>query len=480
MARRSEITIFLIWQDHVLRADFVGRKRVLQHLAHAGIGPDASLEDAILAPQSNLLIGRHTLVLSTQLWMQMIQMPSSGIDSLPEEELDSALRYEIESLCGIEADQSQIGYREISSQGGDSRFQVVAARRDEFATLTRRLNSLGATRVELCHPAGTNLAKPDPNRSGGASSRQIQVWPGLATYFDQAEIRGISMAARDPDRWAQDFLIESDTVHSMLATALIGDGPAGPNESGEFSNIGIQLLSGGWPGNDETQLELSDPRWSLIRSWFEQVACEFERGLAPAVIVRKRARASAGNRLLLKTALAVAAIGCCWLHWSWLQNQQTAAVLEYEQVKQPGLDKQLHDRITKSVQEKRQQLVEESSLAQEQLRRVSSLVEIQSDRLVKLLDLTVRCHTDDLRVDRIRPNELGLVISGISLNSESPQDFANKMRPETEVLGWKVNPATLTGQRKMTSGGPWNFEIQLQDTEPSSRVETASLNGELQ
>ena len=111
---------------------------------------------------------------------------------------------------------------------------------------------------------------------------------------------------------------------------------------------------------------------------------------------------------------------------------------------------------------------------------MSMLVDVQADRLFKLLELAVACHTSDLRVDRIRPDESGLVISGIALNSESPQDFANKLRPEAETLGWKVSPATLTGQRKMTSGGPWNFEIALQDMEPMGRVGTAQLDPAIQ
>ena len=62
--------------------------------------------------------------------------------------------------------------------------------------------------------------------------------------------------------------------------------------------------------------------------------------------------------------------------------------------------------------------------------------------------------------------EEGVLISGLSLNGESAQALAKRLREKAVPLGWAVNPARQEGQQKLTTGGPWDYEILLTDTGP--------------
>ena len=285
MARRSEITIFTVWQEHVFRADFVGRRRVLHQLSHAVLAPDTTLAEAVLLPPSRYQAGRQTLVMSSQLWMQVISLPAAGVEGLADEELESAVRYEIESLCGIEADHSSIGVRELGRVSGEARYQVVAARRNEFEALVKTLTGEGAVRVELCHPAGANqtlgsqagLAAGAQVVSAEGTERQIQIWPGLVALVENGAVRATSVAATDLQRWAQDFGMDPESVNSLIPRAL----NAGEQSAHQAlaAQGAVQLLEPA--GENDGILELTDPRWSQLRSWLERVAKNFEQALGP-------------------------------------------------------------------------------------------------------------------------------------------------------------------------------------------------------
>jgi hypothetical protein len=44
---------------------------------------------------------------------------------------------------------------------------------------------------------------------------------------------------------------------------------------------------------------------------------------------------------------------------------------------------------------------------------------------------------------------------------KAAQGLAKSLRERSVKLGWAVNPARQEGQQKLTTGGPWDYNILL-------------------
>ena len=135
-------------------------------------------------------------------------------------------------------------------------------------------------------------------------------------------------------------------------------------------------------------------------------------------------------------------------------------------IKKPAEEKKKSDSQLISLLENRLEVETEDALLADDLKRVRFFLENQNDRIAKLLSLLVELRTNDLVVEEIGGTEAGVLISGISLNGESAQALAKKLRERAVQLGWAVNPAKQDGQQKLSTGGPWKYEILLTDTGP--------------
>lgn len=99
----------------------------------------------------------------------------------------------------------------------------------------------------------------------------------------------------------------------------------------------------------------------------------------------------------------------------------------------------------------------------QQLVLLQFFLDQQVGRLGKLLVWLLELRTEDVLIRELKPHERGMSIVGLSLNSESAPQLANQLRDAAQPFGWRVSLGAQIGAKTLVSGGPWEFEIILED-----------------
>ena len=203
--------------------------------------------------------------------------------------------------------------------------------------------------------------------------------------------------------------------------------------------------------------------------WLGQVATNFVQRpseLVAPLIRRTKRRSATPIRHLLAGVIALAVVGFCFWHWQFVHQNNESLRQQIEQVKIPAAEKKKYDAQLMAILEQRAEVESEDAALGDDLKRVRFFLENQSNRFAKLLNLLIELRTEDLVIQQIAGTEEGMLISGISLNGEAAQALAKRLRERAVPLGWAVNPARQEGQQRLTTGGPWKYEILLTDTGP--------------
>jgi hypothetical protein len=180
----------------------------------------------------------------------------------------------------------------------------------------------------------------------------------------------------------------------------------------------------------------------------------------------ERKRSAVNWRPLATAALTMAAALGCVAHWNWIHDQTTRLERRLTELAIPAADKKRYDSELVKLLEEQSKLEADSLTATTELKRVQFFLQHQTDRSPKLLQMLIDLRSPEMVIQQLTPDKNGLVVGGISLNGEATQALANKLRSLTTPLGWKVAGVRQEGEQKMTSGGPWNFQVTLQDIGP--------------
>ncbi len=432
MSSRPQFSVFLVTAGEVVRADYAPRATTAMGFIRRTLEPGRDLIATLeLVANEPAPLGRKVLVLATQLPSHLLRFPVATVHSMHNDELREAMKYEIETLVGIEIENLLLAYRSAAPQNDEeARFWVTAIRQTEYQDLIRRFHALGVKQLYLAHPAGVfSFAE-------NAGVRK-ELWGGTVFEFDgiSQRIRGISRA--NPDTGATD----EDVFW------LWGDGRAAHGSSQpavELSDAGaLQVALAG------TLRELTYP----------------DKFRAP-LIQPERKRSAVNLRPVLAAALALLAATTCYLHWNWMQSQTAYLAVKSQEIARPAVDKRRFDSEQLKLLDQEKQLEADSLSSGLELQRIQFFLENQRDRIPKLLRMLIELRSEEMVLQHILSEKGGLNVGGVSLNGEAAQALATKLRPLVAPLGWKVAGVRQEGLQKMTSGGPWNFQIALTDVGP--------------
>ncbi len=448
---KAHISIILVTSHQVIRNDFARDQREPLYQLQADLDPESGLQQAIeLVVHGQRRLAPQALVLSSEIWSQTILLPSRSVQGITQEELAEALKFESETLSGFEIDNLSLAFVPMGVSGENHEYWVSAIQTSELDEVHRLIEQSGSRTIAFAHPAGlTNLLDAD-------SSSRIETWSGLSFLFNPQQTTpakiiqsGISLESDIEKHWPE--LAIDDIV--VLA---------GP---------GVQPGQATLPANTTSLSNEAD-----LRIWFASIAEIKLPSLAsriPTLYIGKKKSASA-PRHLVAAMLAVIVIGGCFWHHQELKQQQAELAHQIELIQEPGRLQKEYDSQLVTIRETRTKLDSEAVATSDNLKRVQFFIDQQRDRFTKLLNLLVALRKDELVVNRIGGSLEGVVISGISLNGESAQAFAKRLREIAIEVGWVVNPAKQEGQQKLTSGGPWTFDILLSDAGPLEINRTAS------
>lgn len=438
MAKRVDISVILLFNRQAFRADFskpfsvAGSRPGLQ--VQESIDAEASLVDAVKAVvDAQPRLAARTIVLATDVWSQIISLPRISIGGMESDELEAALRFEAETLSGIEIDDLSLSYRTIGAVGDFDQFWVNVVRQADLEAVNSLLEKQGCREITLAHPAGFSSSVSD--RSDGLIA---EFWDDLVYLLSHngTRLSKVKQATATPAGDCERLLIASNRdvplENRPSDTVVLNDGES-------------------------------------IAAWAAKVATHYaerlEKRTAP-VLRKSKLRGGTPVRHLVAAVLAVMVVGFCYWHWSYMRATNEQLIAEIATIKQPARDKKDFDSQIVAIHQTRAEVELASEKREDELERIRFFLDNQNDRIAQLLKLLIDLRKPDLVIQQIDGTEDGLRISGFSINGESAQALAKELRIAAEPLGWMVNPAKQKGQEKLTTGGPWTFRILLTDVGP--------------
>lgn len=446
MPRRPEISVILLFNRKGFRADFAkASANANTVLVQESIDAEATLADAVQAVVEKSgaeklgKLAPKTLVLATDVWSQILSLPRISLGGMEADELEAALRFEAETLSGIEIDDLSLGYTSLGAVGDFEQFWVNVVRQSELEAINAYLEKQGCREITLAHPAGFAHSGNEP--FDGVTS---EFWDELVYLLTHngSQLSKVKQATAIPAENCERLLI---------ATQRTVDASQFPKSTRTLDND------------------------DAILQWLADVAAvhdaRLEKGVAP-VLRKAQPRSGTPLRHFTAAVLALAVLGFCFWHWNYMTSQKLRVTQEIARIKQPAQDKKGYDAEVIAILQDRAEVETEYQKLDVERKRIEFFLNSQDDRIAKLLNLLIQHRKPDLVIQSIGGTEDGLEISGFSINGESAQALAKRLRTDLQALGWMVNPAKQKGQEKLTTGGPWDFKILLTDVGPPATAGT--------
>jgi|GEM_PF-4267384 len=449
MSKRPIHSILLIAGGRIARGDFRRRSVKPAHFNRHEIDRDGDWTLALDHPAvSGAALARRVTLLTTGVESQLIGFPAASISQMSAVELNNALRFEIETLSGIEVEDLSIASVPAESPDPETqRYLVAYVRRSSLERVVRHLATAGVRYVELLHPAGFGLFRRYARELSSPAIEYIESWGSELYRYSRdskklKEIQRITAASAQTlaGKVALGLVLTTDTAENPLLPAM---------------NLEETTSLQRWMAGVGHTLRMSRSQFPVI---------------APA-----RREAFVDWRPVVALLLAGLTFAGCWMHRNWLIGHVEQVVRQAEELAEPGRQKQFHTLEQKELLEQQTGLELESGRVSESLMSLEFFFDRQSRRLFELFKLLSEFRTNDLVVREMHNDAEGMTLGGVSLNSDSAPLLANRLRPFVLPLGWNVSAATQEGEQKLVSGGPWAFQILLRNVGPFKNPPPGSI-----
>ena len=95
MAKRSDISILLFFDRQIVRADFGKDVSQPNFYRQETVDVESTLFEAIIqVTQNQPRLGSRTLVLSTDVWSQIVLLPKLSVSGIEPSDLEEVLKFE--------------------------------------------------------------------------------------------------------------------------------------------------------------------------------------------------------------------------------------------------------------------------------------------------------------------------------------------------------------------------------------------------
>ena len=150
---RSPTTLILVEPDQVARADFAGSDSRLVSCKTAARSPGRDLtttvEWLIHEPRTTGCVW----VLSSDFWSQQVSIATPMLSGLTEDEKSRTLAFEVESLSGVGALESDLQFVRLGEFDGFSQFWVTQIPCEVRDRLSEVVRAAGGRLLGLVHPS---------------------------------------------------------------------------------------------------------------------------------------------------------------------------------------------------------------------------------------------------------------------------------------------------------------------------------------
>jgi cell division protein FtsB len=452
-------TILLVTRDRLLRADLrAGRKVGVTEIyeEHSLAADDLPSQVEATLRLSKRRPGR-VWILAGDIWTQTLSLPPEAVTGLKPDEITRALGFEAEPYSSLGAMEAAMAAVPLSNEGRASEgrqrhfwlTEMPAAQLEQIDFLVRQA---GGRLMGISHPGG--LLAP-LNEAAEVPWRRVELWPGAIIAIQRpatgaARVTVVNTEPR-PGRWLNDV------------TGLEAGGPA--NATTHWLHATRSLPIEEIPRQGRYSLEDSDTQRQFLAAWAEQIAS----GGAISRIVSPKRPMSNGVRQSISAAIGLVAIIACIVAQTFVNshNNRLAAVTQKlkESAAQLASLKGENDKLEK----KRDEVKKSCDKLKDDLEHYSQVMRAQRQRLVTMLKVLTRGGPDDLLIRKIEGTENHIILHGLCLEAQFADNLASALATALADTfgpeGWQVQPPTRQSKDMLVGGGPWEFEVRIQDPE---------------
>lgn len=150
---RPTTTLILVEPDQVARADFAGPDRRLVSCKTAARSPGRDLTTTVEWLTHEPRATGRVWVLSSDFWSQQVAIATPMLSGLTEDEKSRTLAFEVESLSGVGALESDLQFVRLGEVDGFSQFWVTQVPWEVRDRLNDAVRASGGRLLGLVHPS---------------------------------------------------------------------------------------------------------------------------------------------------------------------------------------------------------------------------------------------------------------------------------------------------------------------------------------
>lgn len=421
--------------DRTVRADFSGGSEPTLLNCETVDGGD----DLVMSVETTLLtsgrVGKKVYIISTEVWTQTLQFPIRAVSGLSEAELRESLAHEAEAVSGIEAAQSALAYAALTVESGEQRYWVSQISAFLLERLEESVKHSGGRLAGVLHPAGLTAQV-----SGRCF---VELWPGVISAHGEQDIQVLSM---DPKLNDWQVVLESWLAkHSA--------------DSIKHFAAGSDLVPANSTEHDWWTLDQQEQ----LLSWLNVAVRTLSASSKVPQIRAAKKRVSAQQLNTITAAACGVTIAICALHFIWISLAQQSMTARLSDARQVSTQITNAKRDLAKLEQDKQKLQSEVLTQTQSHDQMLLTQQAHRQRWAKLLRLLAKHSPENLVVQNIDQDQDNVKISGVCLEPQLANELAAGLTEHLIALGWQVHPPEKKALARMRNGGPWSYEIVLEN-----------------
>jgi hypothetical protein len=442
-------TVLLITQDQLVRADFSGKGGKSKGLWRR---PRPMGEELPAVVDAALRLGKkkpkRVWILASELWTQVLSLHASATQGINDAELSRALTFEAEALSGLSAFDSEAAFVPAGSDGAQRLFWILQLPRWQRDQIDEIVRTAGGKLAGMAHPGG--LPAPLDEATTGPWQR-TELWSNVIVGVEGRGSEIIRTHVINADARSRGWQAEFTTwkaagLKDAAQERLAEDATLDVSEKGEPDAAVLD--------SDETIGALL-ARWSTVLAAGKAAAPI----VAPAVKPLTRQQRSLIAAGLAAVAGAVVGFDYYTMHREIDAAKSQVAGINAEKQRLEGIKKQSVD-IAKEKEKSQKDL----DAVKADVTKTEATFNKYRTRHARLLALLSGACPDDLMIDSVIYENGHLILAGMSIGPDSPNELASSLGHTLREIGWQVQPARkVAGEALVNNGEPWDFELELHD-----------------
>lgn len=387
-------------------------------------------------------LGRKLWILTPHLQVSLLSVPSMQVEGVDEETLIQALQFELEGMTGQSSIDMILAYHLLSVRDEFNNYWVSQVHQLVFEDVIQAVKKAGCRLGGLLHPG----ALPVPLRSSEASEWiRLECWPGqiLALISQKDEEFNIKSFYLDSNHWQtelEEWFSEQDRViHSE-----------------SLYNNQIEFI----PATDHA-LYLNDPE--TIAIWLGHWAHLLLQNKVPSVPVLSP-RSKVNKELLLISASGAGALLICGTHLLWNLYYTNYYTSEFESLQQTAKGIKALQAEIKKKRDQRNTIQKQLVRLENDSKSIPDMLTALQQRPSRLLRAIATGHPDQMVLEEIKIDVDKVIVRGVTLESVAANEMTGYLEENLTGIGWSIDPPKKKDMNLFSeSGGPWEYEIVLND-----------------